>query len=176
MVATTSEAVIADKSTDQNEHSNKKRSAQDTSRLRFRRQNSVHDFDFCFSNSTTTIYDVKQRLLSAFLEASTTTTNRNRNTNKQNSEMNAMETKDATTLEDVKIIYLGKVLDEDAKTLKSLGVPAEGKITTCHVHFVPASMRRRSRKGGSIGLKFMVNSENGVSQGTSGRSHCCIIS
>ena len=139
------------------------RDVSDISVIRFRRQSSVHDIGPVeLSSSKTTVLELKEKLKQFVVaeeeerrkekknESSTQTTS-----NKISSITNNL------TIDDIKVLYLGKVLDGcDDATLFQLGIPSAGVTTIMHAHVVPPNMRRKTsaQKLATLGTKLMMGS------------------
>ena len=84
-------------------------------------------------------------------------------------------TKNLTT-DDIKLLYLGKVLDGcDDVTLFELGIPSAGVTTIMHTHVVPPNMRPRSAAQKFAGLTTKLMSSGGVDANANGQPSCCSI-
>ena len=115
----------------------------------------------------TTVLEVKEKLKEFFTEEEHV---KNEETNKTSS-----ITKNLTT-DDIKLLYLGKVLDGcDDVTLFELGIPSAGVTTIMHTHVVPPNMRRRSAAQKFAGLTTKLMSSGDVDANGNGQPSCCSI-
>ena len=115
----------------------------------------------------TTVLEVKEKLKQFITEEEHV---KNEETNKTSS-----ITKNLTT-DDIKLLYLGKVLDGcDDVTLFELGIPSAGVTTIMHTHVVPPNMRRRSAAQKFAGLTTKLMSSGDVDANANGQPSCCSI-
>jgi hypothetical protein len=139
------------------------RDVSDISVIRFRRQSSVHDIGpMELSSSKTTVLELKEKL-KQFVVAEEEE-RRKEKKNESNTQTTSNKISSITnnlTIDDIKVLYLGKVLDGcDDATLFQLGIPSAGVTTIMHVHVVPPNMRRKTstQKLATLGTKLMMGS------------------
>tara|TARA_A100001388_G_scaffold227421_1_gene178790 strand:+ start:1948 stop:2526 length:579 start_codon:yes stop_codon:yes gene_type:complete len=163
---TTDTSIIA--TTQKEEEKGVGKDASGISKIRFRRQSSVHDIGpMELLSRKTTVLEVKEKLKEFFTEEEHV---KNEETNKTSS-----ITKNLTT-DDIKLLYLGKVLDGcDDVTLFELGIPSAGVTTIMHTHVVPPNMRRRSAAQKFAGLTTKLMSSGDVDANANGQPSCCSI-
>ena len=158
---------------EEEEEKESKRDVSDISRIRFRRQSSVHDIGpIELSSTKTTVLDIKEKLKQFVTEEEQRA--------KKNEEKDGGKTSSITnnlTTDDIKILYLGKVLDGcDDATLFQIGIPAAGIMTIMHAHVVPPNMRRRSsaQKLATLGTKLLLSGGE-VNGNGNAQPSCCSI-
>lgn len=158
---------------EEEEEKESKRDVSDISRIRFRRQSSVHDIGpIELSSTKTTVLDIKEKLKQFVTEEEQRA--------KKNEEKDGGKTSSITnnlTTDDIKILYLGKVLDGcDDAALFQLGIPAAGITTIMHAHVVPPNMRRRSsaQKLATLGTKLLLSGGE-VNGNGNAQPSCCSI-
>jgi len=129
--------------------------------LKFRRSNSVHDLGpFEFDRTKTTLFEVKDRVRASLLSEK----RREEEKEKEQTTTTTTTTTTATVLktEDVKIIYMGKVLEGcDSNTLQELGFPGAGALTICHAHVL--QKKGKASIGKLAGMSFKSNN-NSINQ------------
>lgn len=156
------------------EEKESKRDVSDISRIRFRRQCSVHDIGpIELSSTKTTVLDIKEKLKQFVTEEEQRAKN---NEEKKDGGKTSSITNNLTT-DDIKILYLGKVLDGcDDATLFQIGIPAAGITTIMHAHVVPPNMRRRSsaQKLATLGTKLLLSGGE-VNGNGNAQPSCCSI-
>lgn len=156
------------------EEQENKRDVSDISRIRFRRQSSVHDIGpIELSSTKTTVLDIKEKLKQFVTEEEQRA---KKNEEKKDGGKTSSITNNLTT-DDIKILYLGKVLDGcDDATLFQIGIPAAGITTIMHAHVVPPNMRRRSsaQKLATLGTKLLLSGGE-VNGNGNAQPSCCSI-
>ena len=156
------------------EEQENKRDVSDISRIRFRRQSSVHDIGpIELSSTKTTVLDIKEKLKQFVTEEEQRA---KKNEEKKDGGKTSSITNNLTT-DDIKILYLGKVLDGcDDATLFQIGIPAAGITTIMHAHVVPPNMRRRSsaQKLATLGTKLFLSGGE-VNGNGNAQPSCCSI-
>ena len=163
-----------DKKEEEKEEEESKRDVSDISRIRFRRQSSVHDIGpIELSSTKTTVLDIKEKLKQFVTEEEQRA---KKNEEKKDGGKTSSITNNLTT-DDIKILHLGKVLDGcDDATLFQLGIPAAGITTIMHAHVVPPNMRRRSsaQKLATLGTKLLLSGGE-VNGNGNAQPSCCSI-
>ena len=156
------------------EEQENKRDVSDISRIRFRRQSSVHDIGpIELSSTKTTVLDIKEKLKQFVMEEEQRA---KKNEEKKDGGKTSSITNNLTT-DDIKILYLGKVIDGcDDATLFQIGIPAAGIMTIMHAHVVPPNMRRRSsaQKLATLGTKLLLSGGE-VNGNGNAQPSCCSI-
>lgn len=162
------------KEEEKEEEKESKRDVSDISRIRFRRQSSVHDIGpIELSSTKTTVLDIKEKLKQFVTEEEQRA---KKNEEKKDGGKTSSITNNLTT-DDIKILYLGKVLDGcDDATLFQIGIPAAGITTIMHAHVVPPNMRRRSsaQKLATLGTKLLLSGGE-VNGNGNAQPSCCSI-
>ena len=159
---------------EEEEEKESKRDVSDISRIRFRRQSSVHDIGpIELSSTKTTVLDIKEKLKQFVMEEEQRA---KKNEEKKDGGKTSSITNNLTT-DDIKILYLGKVLDGcDDATLFQIGIPAAGIMTIMHAHVVPPNMRKRSsaQKLATLGTKLLLSGGE-VNGNGNAQPSCCSI-
>ena len=139
------------------------RDVSDISVIRFRRQSSVHDIGpMELSSSKTTVLEMKEKLKQFVVAEEEELRKEKKNeSNTQTTSNKISSITNNLTIDDIKVLYLGKVLDGcDDTTLFQLGIPSAGVTTIMHAHVVPPNMRRKTsaQKLATLGTKLMLGS------------------
>jgi hypothetical protein len=134
----------------------------------------VHDIGpIELSSTKTTVLDIKEKLKQFVTEEEQRA---KKNEEKKDGGKTSSITNNLTT-DDIKILYLGKVLDGcDDATLFQIGIPAAGITTIMHAHVVPPNMRRRSsaQKLATLGTKLLLSGGE-VNGNGNAQPSCCSI-
>ena len=125
------------------------------------------------SSTTTTVLDIKEKLKQFVTEEE----QRAKNNEEKKDGGKPSSITNNLTRDDIKILYLGKVLDGcDDATLFQIGIPAAGITTIMHAHVVPPNMRRRSsaQKLATLGTKLLLSGGE-VNGNGNAQPSCCSI-